>query len=255
MIKSHEIDYDIFGNDMQVIELELDQNETVIAEAGAMNYMENGISFKSKMGDGADVEKGFFDNFFNAGKRFLSGESIFLTHFTNTINKKQRVSFSPSFPGKIIPIDLKQINNEIICQQNAFLCAALGTKIDIVFNKKLGKGFFGGEGFILQRLQGDGKVFIHASGSIIKKELNNEILRIDTGSLVAFTPGIDYNIQSSGSLKTMLFSGEGFFVTVLSGTGTVYLQSLPISRLAQTLYSHTPVSKMSTINNVMDIID
>ena len=241
-MKSHEIDYQIIGNEMQIIEIELDENEIVIAEGGAMNYMESGIKFEAKLGDGSSINKGMFENILSAGKRILTGESLFLTHFNNTKQKKQKVAFSAPFPGKIIAIDLKEFNNQIICQKNAFLCAALGTKVDLVLNKKLGKGLFGGEGFILQSLKGDGKAFLHAGGTIIKKELNNEELLIDTGSLVAFSSGIDYDIQYSGKLKSMMFSGEGFFMTTLSGTGTVYLQSLPFNRFVENITSKISIT-------------
>lgn len=239
-MKSHEVDYEIIGDDMQIVEVELDRNETVIAEAGVMNYMDDGISFEAKMGNGSAVDEKVMDKIFSAGKRLLTGTSIFLTHFTNQTSGKKRVAFAAPYPGKIIPIDLGGFGGEITCQKDAFLCAALGTTIDIAFSKRLGRGFFGGEGFILQRLQGDGKAFIHAGGTIIKRELKNERLLVDTGCLVAFSTGIDYDIQVTGGLKSMLFSGEGLFLATLSGTGTVYLQSLPFSRLADRIIRHAP---------------
>ncbi len=231
-MKCHEVDYEIFGDDMQIVEIELDPSETVIAEAGAMNYLEDGISFETKMGDGSKPVGGILDSLMHVGKRVLTGESIFMTHFTNIGAGKKRVAFAAPYPGKIIPIDMAKIGEELICQKDAFLCAALGTEITISFQRKLGTGFFGGEGFILQRLKGDGMAFVHIGGTVIKKELNNEILRVDTGCIAAFTTGIDYSIERAGNLKSMVFGGEGLFLATLQGTGTVYLQSLPFSRLA-----------------------
>ena len=225
---------------MQMVEVELDPNETVIAEAGAMTYMEENISFEAKMGDGSDPDQGFMSKLFSAGKRVISGESLFMTNFTNTGSGKKHVSFSSPFPGKIIPIDLAKYNGGILCQKDAFLAAALGTNIDIAFNRKLGAGFFGGEGFILERLNGDGMAFIHAGGTVIEKELNNETLRLDTGCLVAFSEGIDYNIEMTKGLKSMFFGGEGLFLTTLKGTGTVWIQSLPFSRLADRIIENAP---------------
>lgn len=239
-MRSHEIDFEIFGDDMQTVEVELDPGEVVIAEAGAMNWMEDGIVFEAKMGDGSQPNKGLFGKLMDAGKRTLTGESIFITHFTNNGMGKKRVAFSAPYPGKIIPVDLAQLGGELLCQKDAFLCAALGTRISIAFTKKLGTGFFGGEGFILQRLQGDGMAFVHAGGTIVKKELNNEVLRVDTGCIVSFTPGIDYDIERAGNLKSMFFGGEGMFLATLKGTGTVYLQSLPFSRLADRVIAHAP---------------
>ena len=231
-MKCHELDYELFGDDMQIVEIELDPGETVIAEAGAMNYMEDGIGFEAKMGDGSKPVGGLFDSLVHVGKRVLTGESIFMTHFTNQSPGKKRVAFAAPYPGKIIPLEMAQLGEELICQKDAFLCAALGTSIDIAFQRKLGTGFFGGEGFILQRLRGDGKAFIHVGGTVIKKELRGETLRVDTGCLAAFTKGIDYDIERVGNLKSMVFGGEGLFLATLRGHGTVYLQSLPFSRLA-----------------------
>ncbi len=239
-MKCHEVDYKIIGHDMQMVEVELDPNETVIAEAGAMTYMEDNISFEAKMGDGSEPDQGFMSKLFSAGKRVISGESLFMTHFTNTGSGKKHVSFASPFPGRIIDIDLAQYGGGILCQKDAFLAAALGTKIDIAFNKKLGTGFFGGEGFILEKLQGDGMAFIHAGGTVIKKDLNNETLRLDTGCLVAFSNGIDYNIEMTKGLKSMFFGGEGLFLATLSGTGSVWIQSLPFSRLAERVLQNAP---------------
>lgn len=229
---SHEIDYTIIGDDLQLVEIELDRGETVVAEAGVMNYMDEGIVFETKLGDGSTPDEGLFGKLLNAGKRALTGESLFLTHFTNTVNAKQRVAFAAPYPGKIIPVHLPEYGGRLICQKDAFLCAALGTKISITFTKRIGVGLFGGEGFILQLLEGDGKAFIHAGGTIIKKELRNQTLRIDTGCIVAFTDSLDYDIERAGNLRSMFFGGEGLFLATLRGTGTVYLQSLPFSRLA-----------------------
>ena len=231
-MKCQEIDYEIYGDDMQIVEVELDPYETVIAEAGAMNWMEDSINFEAKMGDGSEPEKGIFGKLFDGAKRVLTGESIFITRFTNIGQGKKRVAFAAPYPGKIIPIDMNRIGQRLICQKDAFLCAALGTKVSIAFNRKLGVGFFGGEGFILQKLEGDGKAFLHAGGTVVKKELNGESLKVDTGCIVGFTDGITYDIQKAGNLKSMFFGGEGLFLATLSGYGVVYLQSLPFSRLA-----------------------
>ena len=239
-MRSHEIDYELHGDDMQMVEVELDPGEVVIAEAGAMNWMEEDISFEAKTGDGSEPNKGFFGKVLDVGKRALTGESIFMTHFTNQGRGKRRVTFAAPYPGKIVPIDLQEIGGEILCQKDAFLCAALGTKVSIAFNKRLGAGFFGGEGFILQKLSGDGMAFMHAGGTVVKKELNGETLRIDTGCIVGFSGNIDYDIERAGNLKSMFFGGEGLFLATLRGHGTVYLQSLPFSRLADRIIQHAP---------------
>lgn len=236
----HEVDYEILGDDMQIVEVELDSGETVIAEAGAMNYMDDGISFEAKMGDGSAPQSGVFSKLLNAGSRVLTGESIFMTHFTNTGYGKKRVAFAAPYPGKIVPVDLAKIGGQIFCQKDAFLCAAHGTKISIALTRRLGSGFFGGEGFILQKLTGDGIVFIHVGGTVIKKKLNNESIKVDTGCLAAFTSGINYDIQAAGNLKSMFFGGEGIFLANLNGTGSVLLQSLPFSRLADRVLQHAP---------------
>jgi uncharacterized protein (TIGR00266 family) len=239
-MKSHEIDYVILGDDMQMVEIELDPGETVIAEAGAMNYMEEGITFEARMGDGTEASSGMMGKLLGAGKRMLAGESMMITHFTNKGHGKQKVAFAAPYPGKIIPIDLSQMGGTILVQRDGFLCAALGTKLDIAFTQRLGTGFFGGEGFILQRMSGNGKLFIHACGTIVKRELRGETLRVDTGCLVAMTPGIDFNIARAGNLKSMMFGGEGLFLATLQGTGTVWLQSLPFSRLANRIIEMAP---------------
>ncbi len=241
-MNSHEVDYEIIGDDMQIVEVELDPRETVIAEAGAMNYMEDGISFEAKMGDGTETKEGFMGMLKGVGKRVLTGESIFLTHFTNIGAGKKRVAFAAPYPGKIIPVDLRGVSGEFFCQKDAFLCAAMGTQVGIAFTQRLGTGFFGGEGFILQKLNGDGMAFVHAGGTVIKKELRGEKILVDTGCLVGFTQGIDYNIERAGNLKSMFFGGEGLFLATLQGTGTVYLQSLPFSRMADRILAHAPAA-------------
>lgn len=237
---SHEIDYTIHGNDMQVVSIELDPQETVIAEAGTMNWMDPDIRFEAKMGDGSHPNQGIFGKLLDAGKRVLTGESLFLTHFTNEGQGKREVAFAAPYPGTIIPLDLAAINGDIICQKDAFLCAAKGTKVSIAFNRRLGSGFFGGEGFILQKISGDGKAFLHAGGTVVKKELNNQTLLIDTGCIVGFSSSLDYDIERVKSLRSMFFGGEGLFLATVRGTGTVYLQSLPFSRLADRIIQHAP---------------
>ena len=260
-MKCHNVDYELFGQDMQIVEVELDPDETVIAEAGAMNYMEDGIGFEARMGDGSRANEGVMGKLLNVGKRVLTGESIFLTHFTNKGRGKKRVSFAAPYPGKIVPVDLSKVGGELLCQKDAFLAAALGTEIGIAFTKRLGAGFFGGEGFILQRLQGDGMVFVHAGGTVIRKKLQNETLRVDTGCLVAFTSGINYDIQRAGNLKSMFFGGEGIFLATLSGTGIVLLQSLPFSRMADRILAHAPSAggtrkgEGSILGTLGDLID
>jgi uncharacterized protein (TIGR00266 family) len=234
---SHEIDYKIIGSEIQMVEVELDQSETVIAEAGSMVYMEKGIEYETRMGDGSVPNQGFMGKLLSAGSRLLTGESLFMTHFTNRWPGKSHVAFSAPYPGTIIPIDLKNHNNTLIVQKDAFLCAAMGTRVTIHFNKRFGAGLFGGEGFILQKLEGDGLAFIHAGGTIIEKNLQNETIRIDTGCIVAFEPQISYDIQAAGGLKTMMFGGEGMFLATLSGTGKVWIQSMPIRKLVSALSS------------------
>ncbi|GAA6152927.1 TIGR00266 family protein [Pseudoteredinibacter isoporae] len=236
----HEVDYQIIGESMQLVEVELDPGEAVIAEAGAMNYFEEGIEFETKMGDGSDAEQGILGKLWGAGKRALTGESVFMTHFTHQGAGKSKVAFAAPFPGSIVPVDMSEIGGELICQKDSFLCAAKGTRIGIALQKRLGAGFFGGEGFILQRLNGDGMAFVHAGGTVVRKELKGESLKVDTGCIVGFTSGIDYDIRLASGLKSMFFGGEGLFLAELSGTGTVWLQSLPFSRLADRIISHAP---------------
>lgn len=232
---SHEIDYKIFGGDIQFVEIELDPGETVIAEAGTMVYMEQGIGFEVKMGDGSTPNQGLMGKLLSAGSRLITGESLFITHFTNQGYGKSRVAFAAPYPGTIIPVDLSQIRNNLVVQKDGFLCAALGTKLTITLNQKIGSGLLGGEGFILQKLEGDGKAFIHAGGTVIERQLNNETLRIDTGCIVAYDPVLDFDIETAGSLKSMVFGGEGLFLATIKGTGKVWLQSMPIRKLIRAL--------------------
>ena len=234
-MRSHELDYRIIGDDIQLVEIELDPRETVIAEAGSMMYMDYQIKFETKMGDGSDPNQGLMGKLLSAGTRVLTGESLFVTHFTNHGGGKQRVAFAAPYPGKIIPIDLALLGGSLVVQKDGFLCAAKGTKISITLNRRIGAGLVGGEGFILQKLEGDGKAFMHAGGTVIERKLNNETLKIDTGCIVAYTPGIDFNIETSGSLRSMVFGGEEIFLATLNGTGTVWLQSMPIRKLIQAI--------------------
>ncbi|MBB5353169.1 uncharacterized protein (TIGR00266 family) [Haloferula luteola] len=235
--RSHEIDYEIIGESIQMVEVELDPHETVIAEAGAMNYLEEGISFETKMGDGSEPDQGLMGKLLSAGKRAITGESLFMTHFTNRGSGKKRIAFAAPYPGTVVPLNLAELGGEILCQKDAFLCAAMGTKVGIAFNQRLGTGLFGGEGFILQKLNGDGMAFIHAGGTVVRKELKGEKLMVDTGCLVGFTQGVRYDIQRAGNLKSMVFGGEGLFLATLQGHGTVWLQSMPFARLAQRITS------------------
>ncbi len=239
-MRCHEVDYKIIGEALQIVEVELDPGEKVIAEAGMMNYMEDGISFETKMGDGSDPEQGIMGKLFSAGKRMLTGESLFMTHFGNEGDGKKRVAFAAPYPGSIVPLNLAEYGEKIICQKDAFLCAALGTKVEIAFSRKIGAGFFGGEGFILQKLEGDGMAFVQAGGTVVRKELNNETLRVDTGCLVGFTEGIEYDIEMVKGLKSMFFGGEGLWLATLRGTGSVWVQSLPFSRLADRIFAAAP---------------
>ncbi len=235
MMRSHDLEYRIIGDDIQLVEIALDPMETVIAEAGSMMYMDNGIRFETKMGDGSDPNQGLMGKLLSAGTRVLTGESLFVTHFTNQETGKQRVAFAAPYPGKIVPVDLMLLGGSIIVQKDGFLCAAKGTRISITLNRRIGSGLVGGEGFILEKLEGDGKVFIHAGGTVIERRLNNETLKIDTGCIVGYTPEIDFNIETAGSLRSMVFGGEGIFLATLRGTGTVWLQSMPIRKLIQAI--------------------
>ncbi len=260
----HEIEYKIHGHDMQFVEIILDPGEKVVAEAGSMMYMPSSIQMETIFGDGSQKNqgKGFMGKLLDAGKRVITGESLFMTVFTNVGTKKESVSFGAPYPGKIIPVDLSKIGGTIICQKDAFLCAAYGTSIGIAFNKRIGTGFFGGEGFIMEKLEGDGLVFIHACGTIIELDLApGEILKIDTGCIVAFDPNITYDIQFVGGVKTAIFGGEGLFFATVTGPGKVYLQSLPFSRLADRIYTHAPSAggsrkgEGSVLGSLGDLLD
>jgi len=240
-MNNHEIDYRLYGDDMQFVEVELDPNETVIAEAGSLMMMDDQIRMETIFGDGAANQGGIMGKLFGAGKRVLTGESLFMTTFTNEGSGKKHVSFASPYPGKIIPMDLSNINGKLICQKDSFLAAAKGVSVGIEFQRKIGAGFFGGEGFIMQKLEGDGMAFVHAGGTIHEKVLQpGEKLKVDTGCLVAMTGNVDYNIEYIGGIKTALFGGEGLFFATLRGPGTVWIQSLPFSRLASRIFAAAP---------------
>lgn len=242
-MKNHEIDYKLYGDDMQFVEIELDPQETVIAEAGSLMMMEDQIKMETIFGDGSKKQSGLMDKLLGAGKRIITGESLFMTTFTNVGTGKRHVSFASPYPGKIIPVKLSDLNGKLICQKDAFLAAAKGVSIGIEFQRKIGAGFFGGEGFIMQKLEGDGYAFIHAGGTIHQKQLaTGEVLRVDTGCLVAMTGEVDYDIEFVGGIKTALFGGEGLFFATLRGPGTVWVQSLPFSRLASRVFAAAPES-------------
>jgi len=233
MISNHEIDYHIYGEEMQYVEVELDPNETAIAEPGAFMMMDEGIQMQTIFGDGSQQSGGLMGKLFSAGKRLLTGENLFMTAFTNATYGKKRVSFASPYPGKIIPLDLYQLGGRIICQKDAFLCAAKGVSVGIEFQRRLGTGLFGGEGFIMQRIEGDGMAFMHAGGHVLERVLQpGELLKVDTGCLVGFTSGVSYDIQFVGGIRNTVFGGEGVFFATLRGPGKVWIQTLPISRLA-----------------------
>jgi uncharacterized protein (TIGR00266 family) len=241
MAEMHEIDYKIYGDDMQFVEVELDPQEAALAEAGGMMYMEDGIEMETIFGDGTAQTSGFLGALMGAGKRLLTGESLFMTVFQNRGMGKRKVAFGAPYPGKIIPVHLADIGGEIICQKDSFLCAAKGVSVGIAFNRKIGAGLFGGEGFIMQRLQGDGWAFMHAGGTITHRDLAaGEMLRVDTGCIVAFQPTVNFDIQFVGKIKTAIFGGEGLFFATLRGPGRVWLQSLPLSRLADRIVAAAP---------------
>lgn len=236
----HEIDYKIFGDDMQFVEVELDPKEATVAEAGGMMYMEDGIEMETIFGDGSQ-QPGVFGKMLGAGKRLLTGESLFMTVFHNQGTGKKRVAFGAPYPGKIVAVHLAEIGGELIAQKDSFLCAAKGVSIGIAFQKRIGVGLFGGEGFIMQRLQGDGWVFVHAGGTLHQRDLApGETLRVDTGCIVGFQPTVDYDIKFVGGIKSALFGGEGLFFATLRGPGRVWLQSLPFSRMADRIYAAAP---------------
>jgi uncharacterized protein (TIGR00266 family) len=240
MRTNHEIDYYIHGEEMQMVEIELDPQETAIAEAGSFMYMDEGIEMETIFGDGSNQNGGgLFNKLWGAGKRLLTGESLFMTAFTHNGSGKAKVAFASPYPGKIIPIDLSLMGGKIICQKDSFLCAAKGVSVGIEFQRKLGTGLFGGEGFIMQKLEGDGMAFCHAGGHIIKRTIKpGEVLRVDTGCIVAYTQTIDYDIKFVGGIKNTIFGGEGLFFATLRGPGDVWLQTLPISRLASRIMQY-----------------
>jgi len=241
MAMMHEVDYKVYGDDMQFVQIELDPQEAAIAEAGGMMYMDDGIEMETIFGDGSQQNAGFFGALLGAGKRLLTGESLFMTVFQNRGAGRKQVAFGAPYPGKIIPVHLSEIGGEIIAQKDSFLCAAKGVSVGIAFNKKIGTGLFGGEGFIMQRLQGDGWVFMHAGGTIHVRDLGpGELIRVDTGCIVAFQPHVSYDIQFVGKIKSALFGGEGLFFATLRGPGRVWLQSLPFSRLADRIHAAAP---------------
>lgn len=238
---SHEIDYHIYGEEMQYVEIELDPQEAVVAEAGSFMMMDTGIQMQTIFGDGANQNEGFMGKLFSAGKRLLTGESLFMTVFLNQYHGKRKVSFAAPYPGKIVPIDLTHFGGKFICQKDAFLCAAKGVSVGIEFSRKLGRGLFGGEGFIMQKLEGDGMAFVHAGGTLARKELQaGEVLKVDTGCIVGFSPTVDYDIEFVGGIRNTVFGGEGLFYATLQGPGVVYVQSLPFSRLAGRIYASAP---------------
>ncbi len=235
------IDYEIFGNEMQYVEIELDPGEAAIGEAGSMMYMQDGLTLDTVFGDGSAQQGGLMSKLLGAGKRLLTGESLFTTIYTNQSNGKRRVAFAAPYPGKIVPLDLSALGGTFLCQKDAFLCAARGVALGIAFQRKLGAGFFGGEGFIMQKLEGDGLAFMHAGGTLLKRDLApGELLRVDTGCLVGLQPSVDYDIEYVGKIKTAMFGGEGLFFATLRGPGTIYLQSLPFSRLASRVFAAAP---------------
>ncbi len=240
-MQAHEIDYHIHGEEMQYVEIELDPNEGVIAEAGSLMMMDGGMKMETIFGDGSKKDSSLMGKIFGAGKRLLTGESLFMTAYYNQNFDKRRVSFASPYPGKIIPVDLANFGGKFICQKDAFLCAAKGVSIGIEFSKKLGRGLFGGEGFIMQKLEGDGMAFVHACGTTAVKELRaGENLKVDTGCIVGFDQTVDYDIEFVGGIKNTIFGGEGLFFASLTGPGTVYIQSLPFSRLASRVLQAAP---------------
>ncbi|HKL39808.1 MAG TPA: TIGR00266 family protein [Cryomorphaceae bacterium] len=238
---NHEVDYQIIGEELQCVQIELDPQEAVVAEAGSLMFMDDTIEMRTIFGDGSDKNQGIFNKFLSAGKRVLTGESLFLTSYTNLGYGKRHVTFAAPYPGKVVPFDLSTFDGKIICQKEAFLCAAKGVAVGIEFQKRIGVGLFGGEGFIMQKLEGDGMAFVHAGGTIIERELGpSDVLRVDTGCLAAFTQTIDYNIEMVKGIRNAFFGGEGLFLATLRGPGKVWIQSMPFSRLADKVISAAP---------------
>lgn len=236
------VDYEIFGSEMQYVEVELDPGEAAVGEAGVMMYMQDGVQMDTVFGDGANTG-GFFGKLLGAGKRLLTGEGLFTTVFHNESRTKRRVAFAAPYPGKIVPMDLRALGGTVICQKDSFLCAAKGVSLGIALQRKLGVGLFGGEGFVMQRLEGDGMAFVHAGGTLMQRTLaEGEVLRVDTGCVVAYQPSVAFDIQYVGRIKSALFGGEGLFFATLQGPGTVWLQSLPLSRLANRIILSAPAA-------------
>ena len=242
---NHEIDFKIYGEEMQYVEVELDPSETAVAEAGSFMFMDDGIQMETIFGDGSRQQSGgILGKLMSAGKRILTGESLFMTAFTNLSNGKKKVSFASPYPGKIIPLDLMELNGKVICQKDAFLCAAKGVSVGIALQRKLGTGLFGGEGFIMQKLEGDGFAFMHAGGHVFSRTLApGEVLKVDTGCVVAYTQEINFDIQFIGGIRNTIFGGEGLFFATLRGPGKVWLQTLPISRLASRILQYGTVNR------------
>jgi uncharacterized protein (TIGR00266 family) len=237
------IDFDIYGDDMQYVEIELDPGEAAVGEAGMMMFMQDDIEMETVFGDGSASQSGLMGKLMGAGKRLLTGESLFITVYSNQANAKRRVAFAAPYPGKIVPVDLKQLGGTLVCQKDSFLCAAKGVSLGIAFQKRMGVGLFGGEGFILQKLEGDGMVFFHAGGTLVEKVLApGETLRVDTGCVAAMQPSVDFDIQFVGKVKTALFGGEGLFYAKLTGPGRIWLQTLPLSRLANRIIAAAPAA-------------
>ncbi len=257
-MQNHEIDYKIYGEEMQYVEVELDPQETAIAEAGSFMMMDEGINMETIFGDGSREQGGLMNKLFSAGKRLLVGESLFMTAYTNVGVGKKRVSFASPYPGKIIPLDLAQLGGRVICQKDAFLCAAKGVAVGIEFQKKLGTGLFGGEGFIMEKLEGDGMAFVHAGGHVLERYLvPGEMLKVDTGCIVGFTSTVNYDIQFVGGIKNTIFGGEGVFFATLRGPGKVWIQTLPISRLASRILTYSRGGKeqgsiLGGLGNMLD---
>lgn len=240
-MNAHEIDYEIFGEEMQYVSVELDPMEAVVAEAGSFMMMDPDVKMETIFGDGSKKDTGVLGKILSAGKRVLTGESLFMTAFYNVGQGKRKVSFASPYPGKIVPIDLSEKGGKFICQKDAFLCAAKGVSVGIEFSRKLGRGLFGGEGFIMQKLEGDGMAFVHAGGTMAKRTLQaGEVLRVDTGCIVGFSQTVDYDIEFVGGIRNTIFGGEGLFFATLRGPGTVYIQSLPFSRLAGRVLAAAP---------------
>lgn len=241
-MQAHEIDYHIYGEEMQYVEIELDPQEVVVAEAGSFMMMDNGIKMETIFGDGSGQQSGMLGKLLNAGKRMLTGESLFMTAYQNQESGKKKVSFAAPYPGKIVAIDLMKYGGKFICQKDSFLCAAKGVSVGIEFSRKLGRGLFGGEGFIMQKIEGDGMAFVHSGGTLARKELQpGEVLKVDTGCIVGFTKDVDYDIEFIGGIKNTIFGGEGMFYATLRGPGVVYIQSLPFNRLASKIVAATGI--------------